>query len=359
MRHPKRNRKDPHLKLLLGFLTAPLICFIVYQVLSILPPQGKDKDISTIAIEENDISIVDKTQPKEIIIPIKEINKETKDSVRIPLLAAEDKNKNAENSQTTRPSNVHSQDNEDPAYIIGRFQELLSEGKLISARELINDYISEKIAFIEDPAIIELAIDIARKTLFTDRIYPEDPLVEEYKIRKGDTLINIAKLYKIPYMLICRINNIDNPHRIRVGMRLKLLKGPFHLKVVMHRLTGYVYLQDTLVEKFPVGLGMDNKTPEGTWLVVDKVKNPVYCDPDTGITYGPNDPDNPTGGFWIRLEGIEGAAIGKQGFGIHGTNEPESIGRFMSKGCIRLKNEDMARLFDMLYIRASKVYTLP
>ena len=54
----------------------------------------------------------------------------------------------------------------------------------------------------------------------------------------------------------------------------------------------------------------------------------------------PPGPNNPVGITWI--------ALNKKGIGLHGTNEPETIGRAASHGCIRLANWDAFKLFDMV-----------
>ena len=54
------------------------------------------------------------------------------------------------------------------------------------------------------------------------------------------------------------------------------------------------------------------------------------------------------GEFWIGLSGTDGQAVGKTSYGIHGTIDPSSIGKQESMGCIRMKNEDVAQVFEML-----------
>ncbi|MFQ5787157.1 MAG: L,D-transpeptidase, partial [Thermodesulfobacteriota bacterium] len=58
------------------------------------------------------------------------------------------------------------------------------------------------------------------------------------------------------------------------------------------------------------------------------------------------DPKNVLGTRWIGFEDKEGL----YGYGIHGTTEPDSIGKEMSNGCIRLTNEDVEELFN--YVKA-------
>ena len=62
-------------------------------------------------------------------------------------------------------------------------------------------------------------------------------------------------------------------------------------------------------------------------------------------------------GMWLPtlLKGIEGDAVGKESYGIHGTIEPDSIGKNMSMGCIRLASDDINLLYDLLIEGKSQV----
>ncbi|GAH54375.1 unnamed protein product, partial [marine sediment metagenome] len=64
------------------------------------------------------------------------------------------------------------------------------------------------------------------------------------------------------------------------------------------------------------------------------------------LHYG--EPGYALGSRWIGLEGIKGAAKDRIGFGIHGTDEPETIGTESSRGCIRLHNGDVIFVYDLL-----------
>ena len=62
-------------------------------------------------------------------------------------------------------------------------------------------------------------------------------------------------------------------------------------------------------------------------------------------------PKNVLGTRWIGFEEKEGL----YGYGIHGTAEPESIGKAESNGCIRLRNEDVEELFDFVETKTKVV----
>jgi len=91
---------------------------------------------------------------------------------------------------------------------------------------------------------------------------------------------------------------------------------------------------------FPVAVGGKvSHSPTGDFQIINRVVNPAYYHPGTVIAPGK---DNPVGTRWIGLD--------KKGYGIHGTNEPWSIGKAASHGCIRLRNRDVEQLFTMLRI---------
>ena len=105
----------------------------------------------------------------------------------------------------------------------------------------------------------------------------------------------------------------------------------------------------TLVSTFPIGVGRDGfSTPTGDFEVTMKLKDPVWYPHATTRERNralprvvPPGPDNPLGKYWIELS--------LEGYGIHGTNRPSSIGKKISLGCIRLLNEDLEWLFSRAY----------
>jgi lipoprotein-anchoring transpeptidase ErfK/SrfK len=80
-------------------------------------------------------------------------------------------------------------------------------------------------------------------------------------------------------------------------------------------------------------------TPAGQFEVVSKVANPVYKAHGQNVAPGPR---NPVGTRWIGLS--------LKGYGIHGTNEPKSIGKNSSHGCIRMRNKDVEELFELVSV---------
>ena len=89
---------------------------------------------------------------------------------------------------------------------------------------------------------------------------------------------------------------------------------------------------------YPVAVGKGTTTsPTGEFTIINRVTNPTYYHKGEVIPAGPA---NPVGNRWIGLS--------QKGYGIHGTNQPRSIGKAASHGCIRMAKADLEQLFDML-----------
>jgi lipoprotein-anchoring transpeptidase ErfK/SrfK len=95
-----------------------------------------------------------------------------------------------------------------------------------------------------------------------------------------------------------------------------------------------------VVRTFPVAVGAKvSPSPSGEFKIVNRIANPTYYHPGVVIPAGAG---NPIGRRWLGLN--------RKGYGIHGTNEPRSIGKAASHGCIRLRNRDMEQLFRMVSV---------
>lgn len=248
------------------------------------------------------------------------------------------------------------------AAALARARQLHASGKAIDARHQLNALLSRQLSEEIAADARKMLGRIADETLFSQRQLPDDPLVDTYTVGTGDVLINIGKKYDVPAEVLIRINGISDPRRIRANQQLKVLRGPFHARIYKSGFRLDVYLGDLFVRSYPVGLGVNDGTPEGVWRVKERLQNPTYYPPASSPIkriVAADDPENPLGEHWIGLEGIEGGAVGHEGYGIHGTIEPDSIGRAASLGCIRMRNEDVAELYSLLLPGHSKVTVLP
>lgn len=230
--------------------------------------------------------------------------------------------------------------------------------RIIEARDKLNKMLSMPMSKQQLALVKKQISAISNTWLFSRTVFPEDTLCGNYKVKLADRFAVLGKKFKVPYETLMRINKISNPKTLRAGDTIKIINGPFHCKIYRSTFTMDLYLQDTFIRTFSVGLGKPGmETPTGSWVVKTggKLISPTWTDPATGKTYEAKNPNYPLGARWIGLEGIKGAAKGRTGFALHGTKNAEQIGTAGSQGCIRLYNNDVILLYDLLMPGVSQV----
>ncbi len=94
------------------------------------------------------------------------------------------------------------------------------------------------------------------------------------------------------------------------------------------------------VKTYPVAVGAPaSPSPAGEFTIAHRIAHPTYYAP--GVIIPPGQA-NPLGTRWLGLD--------QRGYGIHGTNQPHSIGHRASHGCIRMRNHDMEELFELVEV---------
>lgn len=102
------------------------------------------------------------------------------------------------------------------------------------------------------------------------------------------------------------------------------------------------YENGVKVAEYPLGLGRTTTpTPVGYYKILTKEINPPWIDPQDPEYIVSSGPDNPLGYRWMQIYG---------NYGIHGTNRPDSIGGYVSNGCVRMREADVEKFFDAVEV---------
>ncbi len=229
-------------------------------------------------------------------------------------------------------------DNFDLSMTLAEFDEKVQNGEILAAHRLLSQVYWKQRA--HRPQLQE-HLDRTAAAIF---FQPQPHFVEPYVIEPGDRLEAIAAEYKVPWEYLSKLNRTD-PKRIQAGRRLKVVRGPFAAVVELTDFSLTVHLQGYYVRRFSVGIGRDGASPIGKFSVLNKVVNPQYTDPD-GRVIASDDPANPLGERWIDLG---------NSYGIHGTIDPDSIGKAASRGCIRLGHDEIVTVYDFLSVGSDVV----
>jgi lipoprotein-anchoring transpeptidase ErfK/SrfK len=119
----------------------------------------------------------------------------------------------------------------------------------------------------------------------------------------------------------------------------------------------YYVLGNNRAIRYGVGVGREGFTWSGTQTVTRKAEWPDWHPPQEMIARQPYLPRFMAGGPGNPL-GARAMYLGSSAYRIHGTNDPSTIGKFVSSGCIRLTNEDVQDLFSRVSV-GTRVVVLP
>jgi len=159
-----------------------------------------------------------------------------------------------------------------------------------------------------------------------------------YEVKRGDNLTSISKKYHVTADAIRRTNHLETD-KLALGARLKI--STYKLSVVVDKSQNTLILKgdEEVLKTYTVATGANNSTPVGVFKITDKLIHPTWYRPDGKvIPYG--DPANLLGTRWM--------GISKPGYGIHGTFESQKLGRQITDGCVRMKNEEVEELYGLL-----------
>jgi L,D-transpeptidase ErfK/SrfK len=180
---------------------------------------------------------------------------------------------------------------------------------------------------------------------------------DTYLVKDGESLPEIAKRFDIGFGAITAANPGVDPFVPDAGRRIVLptewilpaapIRKGIVINIAEMRLFFYPRDGSQTVTTFPIGIGDQGKeTPVGTFTIIEKIRNPAWYVPESIRkekpylpAVVPPGPDNPMGSHALRLSNPTVL--------IHGTDRPWGIGTRDSHGCIRLYQEDIARLFGM------------
>ncbi|MBZ0134823.1 MAG: L,D-transpeptidase family protein [Planctomycetes bacterium] len=176
--------------------------------------------------------------------------------------------------------------------------------------------------------------------LFLSAVHNE--FCDNYVVQGGDSYDKIARKYRISTNLLYDLNNRPRDKAmLHPNDNLKVPKGEPRLVVKKRDFTASLYFGDYLVRQYIVAHGRNNNTPEGSTTIAS-----MTIDPEKSAR-GPNDP---RGEMKLRWIGLDKYAGDRSGFGFHGTQYPDSIPGMSSAGCVRMHDDDVVELYDIVRI---------
>ncbi|MBU0571757.1 MAG: L,D-transpeptidase family protein [Candidatus Omnitrophica bacterium] len=160
----------------------------------------------------------------------------------------------------------------------------------------------------------------------------------EYVVKPGDSLYVIAKKFNTTVALMKKMNDLKSD-TIRPGQKLNISVAKFSILVDKSENILVLKKDGEVFKTYSVATGKDNSTPVGVVTIVDKMVKPVWTKPGVGLVM-PDSEEYELGERWLP--------VSIKGYGIHGTRDEASIGKQLTAGCVRMRNEDVIELYDLV-----------
>lgn len=148
-------------------------------------------------------------------------------------------------------------------------------------------------------------------------------------VKPGETLAIISANYRVSihrlYMANPGLGQLFPGQRITIPGLPNPDRIPYLIRILLGERKLILYKNGKFIKQFPIGIGkILTKTPQGEYVIVNREPNP----------------GGPFGVMWLSLS--------RAGYGIHGTNNPASIGKAVSHGCVRMYNHDVLQLAKLV-----------
>ncbi|MCX5702861.1 MAG: L,D-transpeptidase family protein [Candidatus Omnitrophica bacterium] len=218
--------------------------------------------------------------------------------------------------------------------LIAQAKDFQEKGSSLEAKSVYQRLINE---FPESNEVMnwqKTVEDINIRLLFSPALTPKSIL---YEIKPGDTLDKIAMEFKTTSELIMKSNNLSSD-KILPGRKIKVWNAPFSIVVDKSQNTLILKTNEEIIKTYMVSTGTNNSTPVGNFKIVNKIPNPTWF--KAGAVVAPGSPDNILGSRWLGFN--------IPGYGIHGTTDPQNLGKQVTQGCVRVLNSEVEELYAIV-----------
>ncbi|MDO8661755.1 MAG: L,D-transpeptidase family protein [Candidatus Omnitrophota bacterium] len=220
--------------------------------------------------------------------------------------------------------------------LLNQARDLQTKGDLLGLAALYQKLVSDFPNSAEVMNWQKKIDDINIRLLFSPTLTPKSAI---YEIKPGDTLSRIAKAFKTTPELIKKSNNLKSD-MISPGKKLKVWNAPFSILVDKSQNILILKSNEEIVKTYIVSTGKDNTSPVGNFKITSKLVNPTWF--KTGAVIPAGSPENVLGTRWLGID--------KPSYGIHGTTDPQDLGKQVTQGCVRMANSDVEELYTIVPI---------
>lgn len=160
-------------------------------------------------------------------------------------------------------------------------------------------------------------------------VLPDDPFANFIEIQPGDTFLKLGHQFDVPASYLEAVNPNLNARNLKPLTGLKVVQGPFNLRLVKHARRMDLYLRDLYVRSYPVQLEEGYYLPQGEYRIAAGTKVQVQ------------------NRVWIGFEGDEPATLDVTAGSLYGSAGPRGAARNQASG-IRIADEDLWQIYNLV-----------
>ncbi len=237
-------------------------------------------------------------------------------------------------AKVTKSTNVTAPVSSSMGSLVARAKNLEAKGNLWEAKLIYQKLIATYANSSEVMNWQKKSEELNMRLLFSPVITPKSVF---YEIKHGDTLTKIAKEFKTTTELIMKSNHLPDD-KIVPGRKIKVWNAPFSILVDKSQNILILKSEEEILKTYIVSTGVNNSTPVGTYKINNRLVNPTWF--KAGAVAAPGSAENLLGTRWLGFD--------LPGYGIHGTVDPESLGKQVTQGCVRMANSEVEELYSIV-----------
>ncbi len=227
---------------------------------------------------------------------------------------------------------------ESPEGMLNKAYELRVQSRFEEAKEVLNQLfgLKKRIDLVSKAtkALGDINIEMILKGLpVTDRC----PI----QLENVSNLKELLSKSSSTVQVLMSINKCDKERDLLEKDVLYYIPRALNIEVDVSRSMLTLKDGDSFVKEYLVATGKDKSTPLGNFHIINKLENPTWF--WRGKVIPPSSEENELGTRWMGLS--------FENYGIHGTRDPDSIGRDLSHGCIRMYNQDVEELYSIVPLK--------
>ena len=126
--------------------------------------------------------------------------------------------------------------------------------------------------------------------------------------------------------------------KIMPGRKIKVWNASFNVHIDKSQNVLILKTDEEVIKTYVVSTGSNNSTPVGNFKITTKLINPTWFKAGAVVPAGSS--ENILGSRWLGFDLV--------GYGIHGTTEPQNLGKQVTQGCVRMSNPDVEELYTIV-----------